>query len=132
MGVHAYNKHECINKTQNDNRHHHKCWLVQVGWVMPILTLYGFTFIWYDEKWQATYDRRNIETTEAVSVFDNPNQITVIDNRFCYEELRMNTIGLSNKGRLLMVAWHEIDESTFKIITAYKPSHHQIKEYQHG
>lgn len=99
---------------------------------MPVLTLFGFTFHWRDDKWQATYDKRKIEIGEVVSVFDDPNQITVIDDRFEYQELRMQTIGFSNQARLLVVAWYQIDETNIQIITAYKPSHNQIKEYQNA
>lgn len=72
--------------------------------------MFGLTFHWRDEKWQATYDKRQIDIDEAVSVFDDPNHITNIDDRFDYGELRMITVGMSNKARLLAVAWYEIDE----------------------
>lgn len=96
---------------------------------MPILTVFGFTFVWRDDKWEAVYDKRKVEIDEAVSVFNDPYQKTAIDNRFKYTELRMNTIGFSNKGRLLVVSWYELDETTIRIITAYKPTQRQIKEY---
>lgn len=96
---------------------------------IPIFTLFGLTFHWRDEKWQATYDKRQIDIDEAVSVFDGPNHITNIDDRFDYGELRMITVGMSNKARLLAVAWYEIDEYNVQIITAYKPSYQQTKEY---
>lgn len=99
---------------------------------MPILTIFGFIFHWRDDKWQATYDNRKVTIEEAVSVFEDLNQVTVIDDRFEYAELRMRTIGFSNKARLLVVVWYEIDEKNIQIITAYKPSHQQIKEYQNG
>lgn len=92
--------------------------------------MFGITFHWRDDKWQATYDNRKIDIDEAVSVLDDPNQVTMIDERFDYEELRMITVGFSNKARLLTVAWYEIDNENIQIITAYKPSYHQIKEYR--
>lgn len=96
---------------------------------MPIITLFGITFHWRDDKWQASYEQRKIEINEAVSVFDDPNHLTRIDNRFDYDEMRMQTIGFSNKARLLIVAWYEIDEKNIQIITAHKPSHNQKKDY---
>lgn len=99
---------------------------------MPILKLFGITFHWRDDKWQATYDNRKIDIDEAVSVFDDPNHLTRVDNRFEYDELRMQTIGFSNKARLLLVAWYEIDNENIQIITAHKPSHNQIKDYQNA
>lgn len=99
---------------------------------MPIFTLFGLTFHWRDDKWQATYDKRKIDIDEAVSVFNDPNQFTVIDDRFDYDELRMQTIGFSNKARLLVVAWYQINDNNIQIITAYKPSYNQIKDYQNA
>ena len=43
--------------------------------------------------------------------------------------MRMTTVGLSNKGRLLTVAWIEIDEYNIKIITAFKAGHDQAEDY---
>lgn len=54
----------------------------------------------------------------------------MIDERFDYQELRMISVGFSNKARLLAVAWYEIDEHNIQIITAYKPSYQQTKEYR--
>ena len=55
--------------------------------------------------------------------------MTDIDNRFDYDEMRMITVGLSNKSRLLTVAWVEIDEQNIKIITAFKAGHNQTEGY---
>lgn len=96
---------------------------------MPTFQIYGVTFHWRDDKWQATYDKRKIEITEAVSVFEDPYRLTDIDDRFDYDEMRMVTVGLSNKGRLLTVAWVEIDEYNIKIITAFKAGHDQAEDY---
>ena len=96
---------------------------------MPTFQIYGVTFHWRDDKWYATYDRRNIEIEEAVSVFEAPYRMTDIDNRFDYDEMRMITVGLSNKSRLLTVAWVEIDEQNIKIITAFKAGHNQTEGY---
>lgn len=96
---------------------------------MPTFQIYGVTFHWRDDKWYATYDRRNIEIEEAVSVFEDPYRMTDIDNRFDYDEMRMITVGLSNKSRLLTVAWVEIDEQNIKIITAFKAGHNQTESY---
>lgn len=87
------------------------------------------TSYWRDDKWYASYDRRKIEIAEAVSVFDDPYRLTDIDGRFDYDEMRMVTVGLSNKGRLLTVAWVEIDEQNITIITAFKAGHNQRKDY---
>ena len=66
---------------------------------MPTFQIYGVTFHWRDDKWYATYDRRNIEIEEAVSVFEDPYRMTDIDNRFDYDEMRMITVGLRHASR---------------------------------
>lgn len=96
---------------------------------MPTLFAAGVLWHWRDDKWQATYDKRKIEIDEAVSVFSDPYHITNIDERFEYDELRLITIGISNKGRLLVVAWFEIDDTNARIITAFKAGHDQAEIY---
>ncbi|STZ14415.1 Uncharacterised protein [Moraxella caviae] len=44
----------------------------------------------------------------------------------------MVTLGMSNKGRLLVVVWFETSDDSIAIITAFKPSAKQIKGYTHG
>lgn len=78
------------------------------------------------------YDNRQVDFEKVISVFDDPMHVTNMDSRFNYEELRFLTIGISNKGRLLAVAWFESSDDSLTIITAFKPSKKQIKGYNHG
>lgn len=99
---------------------------------MPVLFRHGIYFYWNDNKFKLVYDNREIDFEEVISVFLDPYQVTNIDNRFDYDELRMITIGMSDKGRLLAVAWVETGNDGMTIITAFKPSHAQIKGYNNG
>lgn len=99
---------------------------------MPTELRHGIYFYWNDDKFKLVYDGRNIEFDEVISVFDDPLMIANIDTRFDYEELRMVSVGMSNKGRLLAVAWFENDENSLTIITAFKPSPNQVKGYING
>lgn len=96
---------------------------------MPTLFKNGIYFFWRDSKFKIVYDKREVELDEVVSVFEDANELTQIDDRFDYDEVRMRTIGMSKYGRLLVVAWTEIDDENITIITVYKPTETQIKEY---
>lgn len=96
---------------------------------MPILSKNGIHFFWRDSKFSIVYDKRAVDLDEVISVFEDPNELTQIDDRFTYDEQRLRTIGMSKFGRLLVVAWTEIDDENVTIITVYKPSEKQIKEY---
>lgn len=74
------------------------------------------------------YKGREISFEEVCSVFEDPHQLTAVDNRFDYTENRMNTIGFSNTGKLLVVAWVERDE-VVRIIIAFEPSKSQRNSY---
>ncbi len=82
---------------------------------MPIIFKFGVYFY--------------IDFEEVISVFDDPYHITNIDDRFDYDELRMNTIGMTNQGKMLVVAWVQIDDENIRVITAFKPTKRQIKGY---
>ncbi|MDO5652046.1 MAG: BrnT family toxin [Moraxella sp.] len=99
---------------------------------MPTLFKNGVYFFWRDSKFKIVYDKRAVDLDEVVSVFQDPNEITQIDDRFDYDEERLRTIGMSKYGRLLVVAWTEVDDENVTIITVYKPSDTQIKEYSHA
>lgn len=99
---------------------------------MPTEIRNGILFYWNDDKFKLVYDGRKIEFNEVISVFDDPFMVTGIDDRFDYEELRMVSVGMSNKGRLLAIAWFESDTDSLTIITAFKPSQKQVKGYNNG
>lgn len=99
---------------------------------MPIKYKHGICFYWNDNKYKLVYDGRNIEFDEVISIFDDALHYSMVDERFDYDELRMISIGMSNKGRLLTVVWFENDEDSITIITAFKPTAQQIKEYHNA
>lgn len=96
---------------------------------MPEIFKHGIWFYWNDDKFELVYDSRKVDFDELISVFDDPRQVTNIDARFDYEELRFLTVGMSDKGRLLAVAWFETGDDSLTIITAFKPSKKQIRGY---
>ncbi|WP_066801511.1 BrnT family toxin [Moraxella oblonga] len=99
---------------------------------MPTIFKHGIYFYWNDNKFKLVYDNREVSFDEVISIFDDPYQLTNIDSRFDYDELRMRTVGMSNEGRLLVVAWVQTSDDEITIITVFKPAHTQIKEYQNA
>jgi uncharacterized DUF497 family protein len=75
-----------------------------------------------DFEWDADRARRNVEKhrvsfEEAATVFDDPMFITFIDDEHSIDEERYITIGLSNLGRLLMLA-HADRQDRIRIVSA--------------
>ncbi|STZ63664.1 Protein of uncharacterised function (DUF497) [Moraxella lacunata] len=99
---------------------------------MLVLFKHGIYFYWNDNKFKLVYDNREVSFDEVVSVFDDPYQLTNIDSRFDYDELRMRTVGMSNQGRLLVVAWVQTSDDEITIITVFKPVNTQLREYQNA
>ncbi len=87
----------------------------------------GITFEWNDEKAIQIWNKHTISMEEACTIFFDENSITEEDTRYNYKEQRMWTIGISNKQRLLTVAW--TDRDNIRIITAFMPTKNQIRSY---
>lgn len=63
--------------------------------------------------------KHQVSFEEAATVFDDPLFITFVDEEHSVDEERYITIGLSNRGRLLLVA-HTDREDRIRIISARK------------
>jgi len=78
-------------------------------------------FQWDEKKAEANWRKHGIRFEQAASVFEDPNRITDVDNRYDYGEERMKTTGMS-EGLLLLVVAHttrEADETeVVRIISA--------------
>jgi uncharacterized DUF497 family protein len=77
------------------------------------------SFDWDPHKASKNVEKHQVSFEEAATVFDDLMFITVIDDKHSFDEERYITIGLSNQGRLLMVA-HTDRESRIRIISARK------------
>ncbi len=89
----------------------------------------GLIFEWNDEKAKKVYQDHKITMEEACTVFFDENEFTTIDSRFGYNEERYITIGMSNKIRLLVVAWTERNEN-IRLITAIKAENKYEQKYR--
>ena len=97
---------------------------------MPLIEYYGLLFEWHDQKMELVYRGREITFDEVCSIFLDP-ALTSFDDVGHYDEQRLISVGLSNRGRLLTVVWVERGDIA-RIITAFEPSHHQKRRYSNA
>jgi uncharacterized DUF497 family protein len=86
-----------------------------------------------DFEWDAAKAERNAEKhcvsfEEAASVFDDPMFITFVDDEHSIDEERYITIGLSSRGRLLMLAHADRKDRT-RIISARRATKKEEQFY---
>jgi uncharacterized DUF497 family protein len=86
-------------------------------------------------EWDPAKDRRNrgkhgVSFKEAATIFNDPLQWTVFDPDHSAEEHRYLTTGLSNQGRLLIVAHAETSEDRVRIINARAVTSGERRTYE--
>ena len=74
-------------------------------------------FEWDANKAANNLDKHDVGFSEATTVFDDPVFITAIDEEHSTDEERYITLGLSARGRLLLVA-HTERAGRIRIISA--------------
>jgi hypothetical protein len=88
-------------------------------------------FEWDPEKAAANVKRRRISFTEAASVLEDPLSTTFPDEAHSEEEIRFLTIRASRRGRVLVVAHTERDDS-IRIISARRATRREREFYEQG
>lgn len=78
-------------------------------------------FAWDEEKARSNLEKHEVSFDEAALVFDDPNRLIDLDDRFDYGEERLRVIGMS-PDRLLTVICVEIDDALTRIISARQAS----------
>ena len=86
-----------------------------------------------DFEWDADKANRNVEKhrvsfEEAATVFNDPMFITLVDEEHSIDEERYITIGLSSRGRLLMLAHADRGNRT-RIISARRATKKEEQFY---
>ncbi len=84
---------------------------------------------WDPKKAQANVRKHDVHFEEAATIFQDPQFITVLDEEHSVDEQRYITIGLSAKGRLLMVA-HTERGGAIRIISARRATKNEERFYQ--
>jgi uncharacterized DUF497 family protein len=89
----------------------------------------GITFEWDSDKAKANLRKHGVTFDEATTVFGDPLSITIHDPHHSRRETRFLDLGLSHKGRLLVVAYTEKGE-TIRIISARPATPGERKKYE--
>jgi uncharacterized DUF497 family protein len=77
----------------------------------------GLSFEWDEHKAQENVWRHGVSFEESSTIFGDPLSLTIDDPLHSIEEDRFVTIGLSNRGRIVVVV-HAEREDNVRIITA--------------
>ncbi|KAA9130524.1 BrnT family toxin [Marinihelvus fidelis] len=84
-------------------------------------------FEWDQAKQRTNFRKHGVDFRDCVSILDDPRSITLIDNRFPYNEYRFKTFGRLHN-QLIVIAFADCDD-TVRIISARKAHKHEQKEY---
>jgi uncharacterized DUF497 family protein len=88
-------------------------------------------FEWAPEKTAKNLHKHKVSLAEAATVFEDDLSITIYDPDHSEDEDRYITIGLSNRGRLLMVAHTERGDA-IRIISARELTSAEGEAYEEG
>ena len=69
-------------------------------------------FEWDEEKAASNLERHGVSFSEAMTVFGDPLEVTIPDPDHSVGEARFLSLGLSDSGRLLVVAYTERERKT--------------------
>ncbi|MBN2314350.1 MAG: BrnT family toxin [Sedimentisphaerales bacterium] len=86
-------------------------------------------FEWDPKKARANLQKHRINFAEAATVLSDPLGITVFDPDHSQEEDRYITVGISERGRALMVA-HTDRDCRIRIISARVLSRTEREQYE--
>ena len=88
-------------------------------------------FDWDPNKAASNLRRHNVSFGEAATIFSDPLSTTVPDPDHSLDEDRFITVGLSHRGRLLMVA-HTERGDRIRIISARELTRTERAQYEEG
>jgi uncharacterized DUF497 family protein len=86
-------------------------------------------FEWDDTKAVTNHRKHRVSFGEAATIFDDPLVIIFHDEAHSVSEDRWVAIGISDRGRLLVVS-HAYPESGTRIISARKAVANEVREYE--
>ena len=86
-------------------------------------------FEWDPQKAKQNLKKHGVSFEEALTVFFDPLSATFDDPDHSVDEYREITVGLSSRGRLLVVAHTEREES-LRIISARPANAHERKRHE--
>jgi uncharacterized DUF497 family protein len=87
------------------------------------------TFEWDEDKDKSNQRKHRVSFDEAKSVFGDPNSITIVDEQHSDEEVRYIDIGMSSRGRLIVVSYTE-RAPNIRIISCRKATKSERTTYE--
>lgn len=88
-------------------------------------------FEWDSAKADANSEKHGVDFTEAATVFDDDLAYVGLDEAHSVGEFRFFILGISDQGRLLVVAYTFRDE-VVRIINARPATNNERKQYESG
>jgi len=88
-----------------------------------------FIFEWDEKKAEDNLRKHGVSFAEAKTVFNDPFSVTIYDPDHSSDEQRYIDIGLSSKGRLIVVSYSERGE-TIRIISSREATKREQGEYE--
>ena len=89
----------------------------------------ALTFEWDENKAATNKQKHSVGFDEAVTVFGDPDALTIFDDDYARDEDRFITIGLSNRNRVLIVVYTE-REPHIRLISARKATPPERRQYE--
>lgn len=86
-------------------------------------------FIWDPRKAAANVRKHGVSFEEAATVFADTLALAVED---AVDPRRTLLIGMSERERVLLTVYAEIDEDTIRIISARRATSHERRSYEEG
>ncbi len=86
-------------------------------------------FEWDEDKAKANLAKHEVSFDEATTVFNDEFSITIFDPNHSDEETRFIDLGMSNKGRLLVIVYMERQDK-IRIISCRKATPTERRKYE--
>ena len=88
-------------------------------------------FEWNEVKAASNLDKHGMSFAEAMTVFGDPLEVTIPDPDHSIEEYRFLSIGRSEAGRMLVLAYTERG-GRVRLISARAATPGERRRYEHG
>ena len=93
-----------------------------------------YDFEWDPQKAKSNFHKHGVSFEEAVTVFKDPNALSIFDDEHSIKEERWITLGISSSGKLLVIChtFQELDSKTcmIHIFSSRKATKNESKQYE--
>ncbi len=86
---------------------------------------------WDEAKAATNFAKHGISFTAAVRALEDPRKIEIVEDRFDYNEDRIQSLCM-DRGKVLFVVTVMPDENVCRIISARKATRHEQERYFQG